>query len=857
MKRKKQGASLIMVVIVFMFVFTVSIATLSMVASNYKARVVESKKVENLYSSDSGLDVAYNIIGKTFDAATKYGYWEVDALTKSDGSNKGPNNPKYAAIVAEINELNTAITDLKAEKNSVNESNINSRIAEKRSLIEEDKQLQELLINEEFQRAFKNFIAKTSEVGQNEVVPDLDKLKDSIKRTRYVSSVPSININEFKEATVNFSIDDTNADKDTSDDKIRPTLSPDVIAPTNDSKQPMPMNDKHSEVIKQITKSSPDQKYNITVTSEFYSKKYINGVEYDSTKTDEKPPNLRQLQANYIMSVPNYKDIYFQNSTGDLHEYLALNDNRALTIGGDMNVNNATELTVNDNIFVEGTDPTTIKSGNSSTVTPDNRTFEKYHGGITLSNSEKVNFLGDVITRNTFNIRDNVDATIGGNLYGRNVYMGGQHYDYINKGLDESARGSTLNVKSEADKKGQVILDNDLAFKADKSSSINIKDFYGINDKNISYEDLGNPSNKIDLVPDNKVKTSSSIIVNSTEPYTDTDTPKSITITHSAYIMGTAHIDTKESIANNGYQTGESGAVNRNYIAYSIPLDDAEKFDYYDPLQLLDEPNVFNKAKHFAKYWNGKNANTGGIQWPINKENIHSVGAIVDNTQQIINPPNYSQTLEQGPNGAVYKARLDFASKVYKFGQKTDHIVDYSNPNETSFDSLMTLSEETIGDKYKLDDLGDPISSDGEKAIFNYDENITLVLKSKDSKTTVYKNLDGSEISNIRIINNDSDNINAVIATNGNVIIDGGITFKGAIIAKGNLTVIGNAKINYDKEVIERVQAQNIDLFENVFGESTIVDTTDNQNADDLLSTDKANYDLKNFLESKLWKILK
>ena len=62
-----------------MFVFTVSTAMLSMVASNYKARVAESKRVENLYASDSGLDVAYNIIGKTFDAATKYANLKVTA----------------------------------------------------------------------------------------------------------------------------------------------------------------------------------------------------------------------------------------------------------------------------------------------------------------------------------------------------------------------------------------------------------------------------------------------------------------------------------------------------------------------------------------------------------------------------------------------------------------------------------------------------------------------------------------------------------------------------------------------------------------------------------------------------------
>lgn len=77
MKMKKDGVSLIIVIIIFMFIFIVFIVMLLMIIGNYKVRIVESKRVENLYVLDLGLDVIYNVIGKIFDVVIKYGYYEV------------------------------------------------------------------------------------------------------------------------------------------------------------------------------------------------------------------------------------------------------------------------------------------------------------------------------------------------------------------------------------------------------------------------------------------------------------------------------------------------------------------------------------------------------------------------------------------------------------------------------------------------------------------------------------------------------------------------------------------------------------------------------------------------------------
>lgn len=849
MKRKRQGASLIVVVIIIMFVSTVSAAIISMAAGNYKARVVESKRVENLYASDSGLDVVYTIIRKNFDAATKYGYYKVEELKK--GTSTGPNNSKYQDIESDINYLNKIISDLKHEndnkddKDKRKQSDIDKDIAKERALIEEDEGLLEILINEEFKRAFKNFIVRTADVKAEENVPE-ELLKDSIEGHAYVSSITASNLTNITnfEKTIEFGMEN----------EIQPQLSVDNIDlkdASASSTKGIFIADGHS--IDMPIAVCGSQYYDIAVTSDFYSEKDVNGVEYNS-KSNKIPPNERKLQARYKVSVPNYEDIYSQKSTGDLHDYLALKD-RALTIGGDMNIDNSDNLNVGGNIFVQGVDPTISKDGEPATVNLDNRTFEKYHGGIKISNSNQVKFSQNVITRNTFNVQDYVSAKIGGNLYGRNVYVG-----KLEAGDNGFAKESKLDVKN-----GQVILDNDLTLKAKEDSTINIKDFYGINDKNISYKDL--EGNTINKEIGDKVKSSSSIIVNGN------DSSTKINIIDYAYIMGTAHIDTKGD--NEGYQTGESGAVKGNYIAYSVPLNEAEKFDYYEPLQLLNDSYVNDKAEHFADYWEGKSPNVGGIIWPhdistgkLKEDNIFSIGAIVyqegTQTPKVFIPKKSSQLLEE-QGGEVWNKRADFANNVYDFGQAptdVDAYNDYKYTRQTEFDSLMDLTK--IPSTYNLTDQ----EGKGEYAIFNKDKGKEIVItKSDDDKDAINSDSD-SNIIKIEVGKKDNDyKINATIATAGKVSIDSDINFNGSIIAEGDLNINGsNVKINYNSEVIERIQAQSdvtYETFKDVFGNNivdTISDSDDgNNNTGDTQNSNNADssYDLNNFLENKLWKIIK
>lgn len=799
MKRKKGGNSLIVVVTTCMFVTTVSAATLTMVSGNYKARVVESKRVENLYSSDSGLDVTYNILGKTFDAATQYGYYEVQALKNNRGNS--PYKEEYNTKTQEISDLKNEIKTLEEEiKNGDSKlSSDKSKISQDNATIENDNERISELIKLEFKRTFKSFIYPTSDYENNYEEPP-NKLLTSIENSSYINEVSYDSEKQQSPFTFN------SVNVQYADDTGREIAIPENGVSYDDSRG----------------------EYTIIVQSSF---------ETTSGNTSVIGENSRTVQATYVMTVPDYDDIFYQQVSGEPQEYLALKG-RALTIGGDMKVSNADNLEINGNAFVNGNEPTTSQS---------DRVYKKYSGGITISNSNNVNFDYDVITRNTFNVQSSGDAEVKGNIYGRNVYVGGN----ISDGVNGFASDATLTASG-------VILDNDLALKA-TTSTITIDDFYGINDKNISYDDL-NPDpaqhNIISGVPGDKVKSSSSIIVNGNDDLTR------IKINRSAYIMGTAHIDTIDTTgtgSKDGYQTGESGAVKGNYIAYSVPLSEAEKFDYYEPMQLLDDPNVFNKANHFASYWSGNNIpSTGGIHLPSDTSKIYSVGAIVfqdENGNKKVMRPNYLQSLEAS-GGAIYNTRKDFASKVYKFdGDAT--ITDYDDSNEIGFDSLMYLDGISA---YSFDDQ----LKNSEYAIFNKDSNKEIQIKKTDKeKDSITDN--GNNVIEVDVAKKDTGyTLDAVIATAGNVSIeDDDIILTGNIVCNGDLNIKGSdVKINYNEDAIDRIEAQNYNLFKNVFvnsisSESQVATSSSTSQTTTGSTNHTITYDLKRYLQSNKWRIIK
>lgn len=842
-------------IIIFMFVTTVCAAFLSMVTSNYYGRVSESRRAQNLYNSESGLDVTYNIISKTVEAANVYGVNEVkeleedvkdmdyDVYTSLETEKPGlsaeqrRNRRDLYALYADIEYWKYFNGNL--QENEMNKWMEQDEIDGK---IEEDKEDIDKLIDKVFRDNFKDFIK--------------DNLKTSIEESKYIKfeKVGQVFEREEEELRIGNAIvymgkepDDETIQEDNEVETENVKVATDGIADEDaetseesredDEVKFVPKGDEATDIDRTLQVESGydedkgvieyedheleinfknKEESPITVTSEFAT----NTSERNVSRIGE---NLRIIEANYSIRVPNYKEVAFKESIEDMDN--DVNKIVGLTIGGDMDINGVNKLNVFGDIFVRGNEF-------NDTMDKTNRTFEKYSGGIILNheNGSKgiVNFSDNVFTRGTFNIKNNINSTIDGDLYARNIYAG----DGNNPSED-----SALTIGKEA------VIDNDLTMKA-TDTIIKLNDFYGINEKNTRYENESvTNSNYINTTSDKgKERTSSSIIING--PCENSE----IQLMKKAYIMGVAHINTED-----GYQTGESIAVkgneDANYKAYSEQVSGNDKFKYDSPLQVLDEWNVFKKANHFYNYWKPQenSVNSGGIIIPkesIDSNNIHSIGAIVykeskDGTPKLLNS-NYNLNDEED---VLKTKRIEYAKKIYKLGQ----IAESENEILELYNSIGNNADEVSGllgniYDYELEDKG---NGGNEFAMFCESEDKTIVIKGKNSKES-YEEDDDSVIE-IDATNNKY--VNAVIVTMGKVIIDGDVNFRGNIIANGNLEVLGRStstvNIRYDETITENIQKSNEEVFSDVFGgeklENKTVDIRSNSS---------------DFLTTKLWKII-
>lgn len=831
MVRKKKGSSLITVVILSGILITVGTAILSMTVGDYKMRITESTRIKNLYSSESGLDGAYDILIKTFDAAAVYGVKEVESYKKTD---------TFIIDVAKDLKLQAATlkNDIISIRNS-NADNKDTRIKAKNKQIdllnEQIKIEEDKAIDSYFKMEFNDFVYMNEKLEDESKINSFankDELRKCIKEKSYIKDIEKSKDSErYKEVifntenTIDLFVD--TADQDNKGIKYDPI---DV------------------DLEKGI--EYPTRKYTIKITANYITEDNIGKTE-------------RTLQSTYDMTVPNYKDVAFNESNVGLPKYTFLTD-KALLIGGTMKVKDSS-LTVDGNVFVEGTkhsDNGSIIEESTNNIST--RAYDKYYGGIVLdsdSNSRNINFTGDVITGKTFNIRNNVNAIINGNLYARNVYAGSENATNI------ASKNSILEVKPKDNKGGEVVVDNDITLKAD-GTTITIDKFYGINDKNIKYDN----TKPINTSNEPLGRTSSSIIVNG-------QTGSNIIINSEAYIMGVAHINTKD-----GYNTGESTGIKGNYIAYAVPSVDKDgNIDgnkYYEPLQLLKEDNVIKKSEHFVNYWKDKTIDTGGIKLPegtievdgIKYPRTCSIGAIVykglDNKPKVVNS-SYNLT---GIPTVVRDKQKEFASKVYNIGGKTlsetekQVLYESLGSDKDKVEDLMYIDE--TFDNYKkinkiffteydgeVEETPDE-KNNNEKAIFS-NKNIKI---RESSENNIAK--DGDDI----VINVPKDKIlNAFIATSGDVTIEGKVKVEGNIIAKGNLEIkenysIKETTVKYNKDLSNRIQASNVELFNSVFGhmrEEPEVTRPDNPLKVTSPGNLKVEYDVNKFIKNTRWNIIK
>ena len=391
---------------------------------------------------------------------------------------------------------------------------------------------------------------------------------------------------------------------------------------------------------------------------------------------------------------------------------------------------------------------------------------------------------------------DNVDVNINKNLYAKNIYINSS----------SSNRGTYLGVKENG---SEVILNNDLEMNS-KKASIDIKNFYGINDKKIS----------TDGFKDEKAENSSSIIINNADEST-------LLIEEEAYIRGVAHINTEK-----GYQTGESVAVKGNYNAYSAPLDPYDKFIYDAPLQLIDG-DLDKKIEHFYKYWKKNNSeneikeakdaiNHGGVQFGgIDRNLVHSIGDIVykdlnSNTKKIKKADDDTTNSEW--NATITNKKKIFAKNVYN----------------------LNLPEDNKKEKE-----------------YNYDiNNYRHIDKISEILNTQYKS-DSFDNNNLRYIKSDYEisgktDFKGIIIANGDLTIKNKFNLEGNLIVMGNLKIDSNAQVNlkYDRAKTQEIQNNNLSKLNDIFP-----DYGEDVDLDNPKEMTESNSTI--FIKSSLWRIIK
>ena len=448
MRNKKSGATLIFVIVIFMFLTIVSTGILSMILGNYKARVAESKRVENLYSSESGLDTAYNICGKTVSSAIKYGYFQVSELKRGKEYNNGPNSGTYELLQQDIEELNK---EIKEQEKNIEELKNSDKDHSKAEAIEEcykkiekckagistDETTINILLKEEFKCAFKAYIQNINndETGQKEENYDnANVLEESIKKNQYIdlkltydkeSKDDKGNINKIKADFSTYNVDFPNKNKGLDDNGIEKTWpyitvpklkfnkcpKDDTVKITNKGEA----SSKETHITEVEFDKVKNEYYDLTLNSEFL-------LSDSSDKVIGK--NIREVQCSYRIDVPEYDDVLWESGTGDIKEYTVVNgDIRGLTVGGNMNVNDIKTLNVNGNIFVQG------KAEGEEDIREDDKKnhYGKYKGGIQINNAKEVKFnvnsneagssaTTHVATRGTFNIQEKSNVVISGDI---------------------------------------------------------------------------------------------------------------------------------------------------------------------------------------------------------------------------------------------------------------------------------------------------------------------------------------------------------------------------------------------------------------------------------------------------------
>ena len=362
-KRKKKGSSLVMVVIITAMIFTFATSMIAMVTGDYKARLNESKELQNLYQSEAGLDLVYNTIIKNSDTATEYA------------------NKQVFDYIAGIKDVN--------------------------SIADNDEKIYEVL-NKKFKENFIKFLGKHETVNNTTNLSDLKATNEGAKNKVVPNSVISItdDRDEYYNNNLLYAImnlqyltyESTDANVEIKNENLK--------------WNPISREIKDNQIaeIKVIGYEVDMTNYKITIQVESTFKT-------DSSKNPKYLENKKTIKTKYIVNAPDYAQNYgISADVKDINLYDA--SSKAIATDGNLYIKDAGTVNVNGgDIWIKGTDTNESKTSLYS--------FDKYRSGIFINESSFNVTNGKIYTNATFNLENKALANIE-DLYAVNAYIGAQ-----------------------------------------------------------------------------------------------------------------------------------------------------------------------------------------------------------------------------------------------------------------------------------------------------------------------------------------------------------------------------------------------------------------------------------------------
>ena len=359
--RKKKGSSLIMVVFITAIIFTTATSMIALVTTDYKHRINDSKRLQNLYQAESGLDIVNNVIIKNSDAAIVYANAKVREYIKLETNNK------------------VLVTD--SDQAIYNKT------------------------NEKFKENFIQFLGKDQVAYAN---AKLDKTTFTNPKTEDMLIYGILNCKYVKLDTALIEpINEEGQRRMKTSDSTSVYVYP-YTWETID--RTIAANQEAKIEILSYTYDETNFKITVKVKSTFNTKSAVDGS-----------INKKIITTKFIVNAPNYAQAVNTSSTPvETYEYPI---QKAIITDKNLNVNSGT-TTVNGDVLVQGdytggaTDTSVVYNKYLSGI------FIKKDATFNVNKAVGITDSGNVFTAGTYNLQNNSESTIQNSLYALNVYVG-------------------------------------------------------------------------------------------------------------------------------------------------------------------------------------------------------------------------------------------------------------------------------------------------------------------------------------------------------------------------------------------------------------------------------------------------